>query len=203
MIATLSENRLRDLIRSLENLPNYTDDELLVKFDKYCKKLFSYVHRDFGIRFVGMVSIAGTIGAARFTLEGDRERAIQGLIYLNPVSITAEVEDLGCLVPNTVMCARAAWPEIAGQFERISPGELFDTIERVIPEVAFRPAPPATSETEALMSELNFQDWLAQNGLVDPSLKSRAVEQFREKEIAEQQAAEDRHKQKWYNQFSR
>ena len=195
MLVTLSERKTSDLIRRLENIPDQTHEEIMVRIKSYAKRLFDYVYNDFGLRMLGLKRQSGAIGIFQFELlTSDREKIVAGLNFLEPVAITVEKNDLPHLILNSPMlaAAREAWyDELAPQFLDILPGELLDKIEQLVPAIAFRGeiAAPSDDPGMAAIQESQFQNWCIENGLPVPGEQHRKADEFRlQEELAVEQA---------------
>lgn len=190
MFVILSERKMTALIRELEGLGAETQNEILVRMDYYGNRLFSHL-RKFGVSVDGLNREAGDVAGYHATLspshtEDHRHDRVRGLVFLRPVCITMEASDIPALILNPMMqaAARESWVEIAGEFERILPEELMDKIERVVPRVAFGPRPAWKGPA----NEVDFQMWLSENGLKDPSGPgTRHLQQIEADQEAEEQ----------------
>lgn len=190
MLVTLSERKLCDLIRQLENIQD-SSEELLVRFDYYCGRLFVHI-AEYGVTMKNLVQNSGAVAAFKFELNPHRRETITaGLRLLNPVAVSLEVEDIGALVANPVVAAglRDAWGEIGPQLQRIAVSDIMTKLEKFASTVAFRPKPIA-NEGELIEHELGYQTWLLQNNLEDPAAKSTHLREFREAEAARFEAAQ-------------
>jgi len=196
MILTISSRRLTDLIRSLENITD-TDAEIDANGHRYGHRLGQHL-LEFGI-IGGQYRERGQ-GIAdwqvSFTSNYDPETAVSGLKLLNPVNISLQFGDLPKFIGNSVMlgCAREAWSDIEGEFQRIQPDELIDKLERVLGRVAFAPVSPERQ----FESELTFSQWCQMNGLREPGAAQHAYDRRREEEILQRQKEErERYEAEW------
>ena len=146
MILTLSERRLSELIRQLENI-NDNDEEILYRMKHYASKLFSYVG-EYGIRMVEMVSHSGGIGSFRFDISGvgrdyrtgdfNWDRLRDGLNLVNPVGITMERSDIWAICTGLVAKGlNDVWYDIAPNLERLSVSEFQPTLEAWLQHTVF------------------------------------------------------------------
>jgi len=213
MIVTLSERRLSELIRSLENISD-TDSEIAYRMAEYASKLFVHVAEGYGLRMEGMIQHTGDIAEFRFAIGGakdfhgqiDWDKLVAGLQFMNPLCVSVEREDLAVICDKLIgNQALQSWDEYAPTLQRILPGQLESRIEAALLKYVWnRPIEiTAQTPTDKLLAELQIQEEFANAGLVDPSLKTQAVDKHREKEIADYQAAEARRHQEFYNQFTR
>lgn len=205
MFITLSWPRIASLIRELENLPDFTDDEMAVRLDLYARRLFDHA-RKYGISVKGLATQGGNNSSiAAFSAdiahchsEEARSERIAGMELLRPVAVTLQCDDLDSLVLNVPVRAamKEAWPEIEDKFQRILPPQILDLLESVAGKVAFGPRPAWKGPS----NEIDFSLWLSENGLKDPTgpgtRHMRAIE--------EAQAAEELRRQErdeaWRNE---
>ncbi len=208
MIVSLSERRVSELIRSLENI-NDSDSEIAFRMQHYAAKLFTHVNDGYGVKFVGMSETHGDIGSFKFDIHGckdfhgqiDWNKLVGGLQFLNPLCVSVEPEDV------TVICdklignqALAAWPEYEATLQRITPGELQSRIEAALMKYVWnRPIETnAMTPTDKALRELQIQEEFGKAGLTDPLLRLQAVADFREKQEREYQAAKDARHRAFY-----
>ena len=177
MILTLSENRLSNLIRQLEGITD-THDELHVRFDHYCSRLFVHVNDVFGLRMVGMVSNAGTVAAFKFDISAigrnwqgdwDWEKLMGGLQLLNPVAITVESIDMEWICTGLIATTMADnWELYAHTLQRLSVNQLQSAIETACREIAWKtPVNASPIPDNDLMREFNFRAQLERAGDAD------------------------------------
>ena len=203
MFVTIAFHNFSAAIREGQNLaPTVTDDELAVRLDKHSEQLWNEV-RKYGIEPLGMAEHTSTVAAFQVSIAGvgtnydtggfNFQRLCEGLSWVRPTAITVEESDLKYLVPNAIMAdaAESAWPEIAHNFQRILPGELFHKIETIVPKLAFNREMPryideAGPEADAANREVHdyeYQRMLDRLGLEDPAKKSTEIEQYRQAEV--------------------
>lgn len=203
MQITLSERKLSERIRQLENLPaEVTTEEITHRLDHYAQKLFQHLAA-FGLSGIGLVNINGALGTFRVTLErcwddDSRNKRIEGLAMLDPLSVTAEQSDLPAFFTGIVLTAmHDAFSNYAHQLQRVTVGEL----DRKLVQIAntlFSSAPtPPKNDFEAMMQDEDFNMFCLRAGVKDPLAKHKAVEEYRRAEesaYAAQLAEADRRK---------
>jgi hypothetical protein len=202
MIVYLSESRLSSLIRQAEGI-DAPDSEIALMMDKHARGIFSHV-ANYGVRMVGMISHTGDI--ARFKMEiggNDRETIIAGLQWLNPVCISLEQEDLPALCPNPLGLGvlQSTWHDVHGEFDRIQPATIIDTMENVATRLAFSLDTQAHAEIAKTIDpagyEQGFEEWCQQNGIRNPTAHHDEVERHRQAEITERQQQEQARLDEW------
>src|SRR5260370_42588541 len=104
MIVSLSERRVSELIRSLENI-NDSDSEIAFRMQHYAAKLFTHVNDGDGVKFVGMSETHGDIGSFKFDIHGckdfhgqiDWNKLVGGMKFLKTLFVRVEPEDVTVL----------------------------------------------------------------------------------------------------------
>jgi hypothetical protein len=200
----LSERTFLDRIRQLEGLGSeVTADEINHRLPHYASKLFQHL-RAYGLNQVGLISSNGTLGTFFVGLDrchddDSRNLRIEGLQMLDPLSVTLEERDLPAFFKDIVLTMMIdAFDSYAAQFQRLTVGELssklVDTANKVFA------APSGTqfvieneSDAAALaeIREQEYQLFLLRSGKKDPGANYRAVEEYKQKELAAVEAAKD------------
>lgn len=214
MVITLSERRLSELIRQLENITD-SDEEICFRMVHYAERLFKHIS-EFGVRMQGMLDHNGGIANFQFTIAGvgknwqtgdfDWDKLRQGLNAMNPLAVTVEPEDIDTICSGIIRVAMLDnWHQYAASLERITVGQLQGAIENACQKYAWGSPIEMGSEsdTDETMRELAVQDVFARAGVIDPSLHSRAVKSRRQAEEDAYQAAEQKRKNAWYQQYNR
>lgn len=213
MVITLSERRLSGLIRQLENITD-SDEEICFRMALYAERLFRHI-AEFGIRMQGMIDHQGGIANFQFTIAGvgknwtgdfDWDKLRSGLNAMNPLAITVEPEDIDTICSSVIRVAMLDnWHLYASSLERITVGELQNAIENACLKFAWN-APIQMggdeSNTDATR-ELAVQDVFGRAGIIDPSLRSKAIEAYNRKEIEAVEAARNAREKEYYERFSR
>jgi len=205
MQITLSERKFSERIRQLENLPaEVTTEEITHRLDKYAAELFRHL-RGYGLNSIGLLGIAGSLGTFQVTLDRcwddeSRNKRIEGLAMLDPLSVTLEQSDLAAFFTGIVLVAmHDGFNNYASDLQRVTVGEL----NRKLIEIAntlfsSAPPPPPKTAVEALMREQDYEMFLARAGKKDPLAKFQAVDEYHQAEIAAVKAAEEQRAQDFY-----
>lgn len=215
MQVTISERRLSELIRNLESI-NDTDEEIAFKMRHYASRIFKHVYDGYGLKFLGMLEQSGGLGTMQFSIEEvgrnwqtsdfDWEKLIGALQFINALAVTVELTDMQIICTGLVAVGAAdEWNNYASELERISPSEVQSKIESALLRFVYNKPTETTalSPNNQELRDLEMDGAFARAGMVDPSLRSRAVESYRQREIAEHEAAENRRQQQWYEEFRR
>jgi len=205
MQLTLSERRLSEQIRQLENI-NDTVEEITHKMDHYAARLFKHLNDGYGLRFLGMLHQSGGLGTVQLDIGGvgrswqtndwDWEKLRGGLNLLNPVSVTVTAEDIGHICTGLIKpLALDAFPQYARELERINVSEIESTIEKVLLRYVHQPSIEMPSDPR--LREARIQEQFARAGIVDPSLRTQAVEELQRREAERIKADEHRRYQEF------
>jgi len=194
MLVTLSERKLSERIREMENLSD-SIEEINDRISHHAQKLFNYI-AEFGVRMVGMVSQSGGLGTFQFALapiwdEESRALRIQGLQLMAPNSCTVEVGDLPGLVPQSIVrtMLEDEFHTYSHELAKVLPTDIAPTLERIAQRAM--KAPSSADFGDASMSEAYFQDWLRRSGKKDPSLARRERDAAEQQELARIAAERD------------
>src|SRR5690348_589834 len=144
MLVTLSERKLSERIRELENIQDSTE-EICERMQHYAARLFKHI-AEYGVQMAGMVQHSGGLGVFRFSLspvfdDEGRSMRIEGLNLMNPNSVSVEVSDLPGLVPQGI--ARTVLEDEFGTYshevQKILPSDISPTLERIAQRVMTAP----------------------------------------------------------------
>ena len=205
MELTLSERRMSEQIRQLEGIED-TVEEITHRMDRYAARLFKHLYGGYGIRFVGMLNQSGGLGTFSFDIGGvgrnyqtndfDWEKLRGGLSMLNPVSVTVTADDIGHICTGLIKpLALDAFPQFARELERITVPEIESKIESALLHHVHQRSIEMPSDPR--LRELQIQGEFARAGIVDPSLRSQAAEQYRQREEERMKAEQFAHYQEF------
>jgi hypothetical protein len=141
MLVTLSERRLSERIRQLENIQD-SIEEITFRMEHYAKRLFLHVN-EFGLRFAAMVEQHGGLatiqldisGVGRNWEDGDFawSKLSEGLACLDPVAVSVEERDMAAICTGLIATmALDSWESYAAELQRISVSEIRPKIEAVL-----------------------------------------------------------------------
>jgi hypothetical protein len=204
MRVTLSERTFLERIRQLEGLGSeVTADEINHRLPHYASKLFQHL-RAYGLNQVGLISSNGTLGTFYVGLDScyddeSRNKRIEGLQMLDPLSVTLEERDLPAFFRDIVLTMMIdSFDTYAAQFQRLTVGELnsklVDTANKVFSAPSGTHFIVETEEDVAALAEIREQEYqlfLLRSGKKDPMAKHNAVEEYRRGEEAAVKAAND------------
>jgi hypothetical protein len=212
MRVTLSERTFLERIRQLEGLGSeVTADEINHRLTHFAGKLFEHL-RGFGINQVGYINSTGTLGTFYVGLDScfddeSRNKRIEGLAMLDPLSVTLEERDLPAFFRDIVLTMMVdAFDSYSAQFQRLTVGELnsklVDTANKVFAAPSGTHFIVETEEDATALNEIREQEYqlfLLRSGKKDPMAKHNAIEEHRRAE----EAAEHARREAAYEQFRR
>jgi hypothetical protein len=203
MQVTLSERKFSEKIRELENIPaEVTTEEITHRLDHYARRLFQHLAA-FGLSSIGLIGVNGSLGTFRVTLErcwddDSRNKRIEGLAMLDPLSVTVEHSDLGAFYIGILLSTMYdAWGSYSHELQRLTVGELNRALVSIAERVFLKTPTPAQDELqEALTDDERFDMFCRRAGVRIPGKTFQAAEEHRQTEEAAyasaQQAARDR-----------
>jgi hypothetical protein len=212
MQITLSERRFSERIRELEGIgPEVTVEEITHRLDQYARKLFTHLAA-YGLTSIGLLGMNGSLGTFQVTLERcwddeSRNKRIQGLAMLDPLSVTLEQNDLGAFfVGGLLTTMYDKYPDYAHELQRVTVGELDAALQRIAERLAFAPQAPLFTPMDAEDAEAlqEFQDeefrlWCLRSGLKVPGAERQARDAAEQAEIARIEAARKKSADDFYN----
>jgi hypothetical protein len=195
MIVTLSERRFSERIREFQNIgPEVSADEIAHRLDKYAEKLFKYLS-EFGLSSIGLVGHTGTLGTFQITLEAcwddeSRNKRIEGLALLDPLSVTVERNDLRAFYLGILLSTMYdAWPLYSHELQRLTVGELNTALVSIAERIFLKsPTPAADVFQESLTDDARFEMFCRRAGVRVPGAQFRAADEFNQSEIARVEA---------------
>ncbi len=204
MQITLSERKFSERIRELEGIPaEVTTEEITHRLDRYAATLFQHL-RGYGLSSIGLVGMNGTLGTFHVTLErcyddDSRNKRIEGLALLDPLSVTVEQSDLGAFYIGILLSTMYdAWNSYARELQRVTVGELDKALVSIAERVFLKsPTPAQDVFQEALTEDERFEMFCRRAGVRIPGKQLQAVEEFNQAEIARVEAG----KEAAYEQF--
>ena len=178
MILVFNSDKFNNVIREAEGRPDLHDDELELRFQHYCNRLFEHV-RGHGVVFQGITGMAKSLAGMRFGLVGGHnspETIYAGLRFLQPVSVTVEYADISALVQSPI--ARAAlhdrFADVENSLNNLELSEVPEALERATLQLMQAPA-SITEQTES------FEGWAMRNNLRIPGSPLAAAEAAKER----------------------
>src|SRR5579859_2257699 len=188
MRVTLSERQFLEQIRQLEGLgPEVTADEIQHRMDKFARRLFDYIRKDYGVTMLpDGFRLHGTLATMSASLkqsfsEEDVQARIEGLARLAPVSVSLDCPDLNAFVTN--------WMAFGSSLQRLTLQEVRPALENMARQLLSAPAPPPPSnEYEQDVFNEEYKAFLEASGKKDPLAKHNAVEEYNRAEIARVEA---------------
>jgi hypothetical protein len=187
MLCTLSERKLSERIRELENI-NDSVEEIVDRMPHFAARLFAHIAA-YGVRMVGMVGQNGGLGTFQFALspifnEEDRATRINGLNLMNPNSVTVESGDLPALVPPGLIQTMLIdeWHTFSARLNKVLPSDIGGIIESAAQNCMKQPSSVDFGDQE--LNDEYFADFLQRAGKKDPMARINAVDEYRRREEA-------------------
>jgi hypothetical protein len=212
MRITLSERMFNEKVRQLQNLgPEVTSEEISHNLRRYAAKFFEYLSH-FGLVDIGLVSMEGSLGHFYIGLkpchdDESRNKRIEGLALLEPLSVTLEERDLPAFFTGMILTLMADnFNTYAAEFQRITVADLDSKLVEVATKVFASPMPtPFVIETEndaALLQELQdeeFDMFCLRSGVKVPGAERRKRDDAEQAELARIEAARQKATDDWYH----